>query len=118
MDPGVGSPGHDDRARDGGTGRLLCQRVLDQPLNGAQARLPGPAGEIRPVVADVQTQTNEPALPEGSGGLVRRISSRQDSSLAASASSSSDLRCDGGNWKPAASAASALANQTSATVRS
>src|SRR3954451_17422215 len=32
-------------------------------------------------------------------------------------SPSSDFRCDGGSWKPAFSASSALANQTSASVR-
>ncbi|SFB31285.1 hypothetical protein SAMN05216266_10858 [Amycolatopsis marina] len=108
VDTGVSSACDDYRAGDGGAWRLVGQRRLEDTLNGSPIRLPGPAREVSTVVTDIETQTDEPALPVGSGGLVRDVSSCQDSS--------SEPRCDGGNWKPAASAASALANQTSAVV--
>ncbi len=109
VDAGIGSAGDDDGFGDGGAGGLFGEGVLQDALYGATTWLAGPAGEVGSVVADVQAQTNEPALPNfGSDGLVSRANWGQDSS--------SDGRCDGGSWKPAASAASVEANHTSAAV--
>ncbi|GAB3486457.1 hypothetical protein GCM10027521_28810 [Amycolatopsis cihanbeyliensis] len=102
---GVGSPGDNDGTRDRRTRGLPRQRLLENPLHRPPIGLPRPTREIGAVIADVEAQTNEPALPRsGSDGLVRWIYSRQESS--------SDVACDAS--KPAASAASALANHTSA----
>jgi hypothetical protein len=87
VDTGVGAACDDDGGRDEGTGGLFGQSVLDEALDGPEAWLAGPAVEVRAVVADVETQTNEPALPSGDSGLVRIGKSRQDSSSST---------CDGG----------------------
>jgi hypothetical protein len=87
VDTGIRATGDDDGGDDGSTGGLFSEGVLDEALDGAQAGLAGPAVEIRAVVADVETQTNEPALPSGDSGLVRIGRSRQDSSSST---------CDGG----------------------
>jgi hypothetical protein len=87
VDTGICAACDDNGGVDRGTGGLLGQRALNKALDGPQARLTGPAIEVRAVVADVQTQTNEPALPGGDSGLVRIDKSRQDSSSST---------CDGG----------------------
>lgn len=87
VDTGIGAACDDDRRVHGGAGGLFGQGVLDEALDGPQAWLTGPAVEVRAVVADVQTQTNEPALPNGDSGLVRIGKCRQDSSSST---------CDGG----------------------
>ena len=104
--PGVRAARHDHGLRHRRPRRLPLEGLLQDTLDRAAARLAGPAREVRAVVGDVQTQTNEPAVPSGEGGLVRNGFRRQDSSSC----------CDGGSEKPAASAASAEANHTSALV--
>ncbi len=72
-----------------------------------------PANSV-PVVGQVEPQTDEPAVPRGGDGGLGHGAGRvgQDSSSVAAPSSAAVPS------KPAASAASAVANQTSATVRS
>jgi hypothetical protein len=63
--PGIGAPGHrqpDVEPQNAG------QRILQDPGDGTPAGLTGPTGEIRAVVRDLQSQTNEPAISDG--GLV------------------------------------------------
>lgn len=136
MHPGICSTGDYHRCGRFGTGWLLDQGVFEYALDGATTRLLRPAREVRAVVGNIEPetdqgafsprkaprQTNEPAIPRGSSGLVRYGFRRQDSSSddsaasSSAASSSAFARCDGGSWKPAFSAASSLSNQTSATV--
>lgn len=132
MHPGVRPAGDHHRFGWLGPGRLFGEGVFDDALDGATTRLLGPAREVCAVVGNVEPetdqgafsprkaapgQTDEPAIPGGSSGLVRYGFRRQDSSSDDSAASSSAFaRCDGGSWKPAFSAASSLSNQTSATV--
>ena len=47
------------------------ERGLDDLGNGPPIRLAGPAGEVGAVVTEVQTQTDEPAVPGRGGGLAR-----------------------------------------------
>ena len=121
---GVGPPGH--RQRDGYP-QDHGQRIGEHPGHGAPPGLGGPAGEVGAVVGDVEPvprisvrlghgspgergrNGDEPAVPYptdmrwGDGGL-------------AHVPVVQDLGAGGSN--PAASAASGVANQTSATVRS
>jgi len=81
------------------------QLPVQYPRDGTPGGLGGPAGEVGAVVGDVQPKTTEPAV-RGDGGLGRARVDQDSSSC-----------CDGGSENPAASAASAVANHTSATVR-
>ena len=69
VDPQVRQPQH---------GR---QGALELGLHGAQAGLDGPAGEVGAVVAQVEAQTDEPAVPGvGVGGLGSVVRRRSDAS--------------------------------------
>lgn len=109
---GISSTSH--RHLRGVTAQGGPERGLELALNGALVRLASPAGELRPVVPEVDADADEPAVPVGGGGLSpqQALARLQDSSslgLPGSASTAS---------KPAASAASGVANQTPATVTS
>ncbi|BBG04614.1 hypothetical protein PSA01_27130 [Pseudonocardia saturnea] len=108
--PGVGASGHGQPQRHPQHGG---QRIGEHPLHRAPVGLRGPAGEVGAVVGDVQPDPERVGNADGpavrlDGGPVGVVRPTQES----------DPCCDGGFAKPAASAASSLANQTSATVRS
>ena len=82
--PRVGAP-RDGELRRGVQAQHPAERRLDLPLHGAPVRLPGPPGELRAVVGDVQPQPHHGRrrslrdLPGGrgpvrprTGGLARR----------------------------------------------
>ncbi len=104
VDARIGTPGDGQIDRHPQDPR---QPLGQDALDGALIPLGGPAGEVRAVVGDRQAQTDEPATPIGSGGLVAVKRGAQLSSSAAAAPAL---------VKPAASAASVLSNHTSATV--
>src|SRR4051812_49577814 len=93
MHSGVRPPGDDEPHRLGQT-QHARQGGLDRLLHGPPSRLDGPAGEIRPIVGEIETETNEPAVPEGSGGLVQLLlrAQRPPSDSSASPVSSPPVR--------------------------
>ena len=79
----VGAPGDGQRRRDPQQG---AQRILQHPLNGASGRLTSPSEETGAVVTDVEPVAQEPTVPGGGGGLLRRATRGQDSTLPGDAS--------------------------------
>jgi hypothetical protein len=53
--PGIRTPGDGQRRRLGQP-QDPAERLLDLPLDRTQPRLPGPPGEIRPVVAEIKAE--------------------------------------------------------------
>ena len=113
---GVGAPGHGQRDR-----RLPGyprQRILQHALHGAPAGLDRPAGEVRPVIGDVEANRTSPPNAvrstgssgscTGSGVAVRRRPWRRP---VASSCRHRAVLLRRRQREPAASAASAVANQ-------
>ena len=108
MHPGVGTAR--DRQRDS-LPQHGPQRRFEHLLHGAAARLAGPSGEVRAVVADVQPDAVEPAIPvDGGLNSVLRVVPVHGGRQACSSPPDSE---DGGA-KPAVSASATVANHTSA----
>lgn len=107
--PGVRTARDDERG-----GRLKpqdrTQRRLELSLDGALARLTGPASEAAAVVGHVEPQSYELASTVGRRGWNGCGNGQED------VSGSSEPWSEATGSKPAASAASALANHTSGSV--
>ncbi len=65
--PRIGTTG-DDRARRAVQAQHALQGLLDDALDRAEPRLDGPAAEVGAVIAQVEAETDEPAVPRGGDG--------------------------------------------------